>query len=413
VYTIDDRLRGLPAVKEQVVQLYQSLNQPHLAVPGKSAGPATAYVLGLRGPSGFAVFVYLYLSDSGECAVYVPSSGTVPADKYQAEEAEALGFVESMGFIMDNLNFRGRPADEQEMFIHSAPVFQREPPAPSAVPGVPSVGGQNVSKPPTGRSGGVVNIGKLFSAFCLALVTSSCAHWVSQENRDKAQSHYDLSVSLISRNAQQAFSEVNQALELNPQLAEAWHVKGILLHHSFGKFDEAKVAYDKALELKQPFSEATTNLGNLFMDMKRFDEAIGLYEKALNDVLYGAPFIAHGNMGWAYYRKGDTKNALEHLKASVTINPKYCLGYAQLGQVHGELDQQDESCRNYLRYRESCPDAPDAHHRAGLCDLRAGKKDEAAKSFETCVEKTTNLDLKELCLKLKDQLGATTPPPSK
>ncbi len=97
MFSIDERLRGLPALKEQVVQLYQSLNQPHLAVPGRRAGPAQAFVLGLRGPSGFAVFVYLHLGDSAECAVYVPSSGTVPSAQYQNEEAEALGFTESMG----------------------------------------------------------------------------------------------------------------------------------------------------------------------------------------------------------------------------------------------------------------------------------------------------------------------------
>jgi Tfp pilus assembly protein PilF len=401
VYTIDERLKGLPAVKEQVVQLYQSLNQPHLAVPGRSAGPATAYVLGLRGPSGFAVFVYLYLSDSGECAVYVPTSGTVPADRYQSEEAEALGFVESMGFIMDNLNFRGRPPDEQETFIRTAPVFQREPPPPSAVPGVPL--GAAGTKPPTGQKNAVVNIGKLFSAFCLALVVSGCAHWVSQENRDKATTHYELAVGLIARNAQQSYVEIEKALELNPLYAEAWHVKGILLHHSFGKLEEAKAAYEKARELKQPFSEAATNLGNLFMDLKRYDEAIALYDQALNDVLYGAPFIAHGNMGWAYYKKGDSKNALEHLKASVTINPKYCLGYSQLGQLYGDQGQEEESCKNYGRYRDACPDAPDAYHKTGLCLMRAGKKDEAQKAFTTCVEKATNLDLKDLCLKLKEQ----------
>ncbi|MDP3504302.1 MAG: social motility TPR repeat lipoprotein Tgl [Myxococcales bacterium] len=400
MYTIDERLKGLPAVKEQVVQLYQSLNQPHLAVPGRSAGPATAYVLGLRGPSGFAVFVYLYLSDAGQCAVYVPTNGTVAADKYQAEEAEALGFVESMGFIMDNLNFRGRPPDEQETIIRSAPVFQREPPPPSAVPGVPMEPG---GKPATGQKGGVVNIGKLFAAFCLSFLVSSCAHWVSQENRDKAQSHYDLAVGLISRNGQQSYTEIEKALEFNRNFAEAWHVKGILLHHSFGKLDEAKVAYEKAIELKQPFSEAMTNLGNLYMDMKRYDEAIALYEKALNDVLYGAPFIAHGNMGWALYKKGDVKNATEHLKASVTINPKYCLGYSQLGQLFSEQGQEDESCKQYSRYHDACPEAPDGFQKTGLCQLRAGKKDEAIKSFQQCFEKATNLDLKDLCLKLKEQ----------
>lgn len=88
MYSIDERLKGLPAVKDQVVQLYQSLNAPHLAIPGRKAGPAMAFVLGLRGPSGFAVFVYLYMQQSGESAVYVPSTGTVPAEQFQSEEAE-------------------------------------------------------------------------------------------------------------------------------------------------------------------------------------------------------------------------------------------------------------------------------------------------------------------------------------
>ena len=66
MYTLDDRLRGLPAVKDQVVSLHESLNQPHLAIPSRQAGPARAYVLGLRGPQGFAVFVYLYLIESSQ-----------------------------------------------------------------------------------------------------------------------------------------------------------------------------------------------------------------------------------------------------------------------------------------------------------------------------------------------------------
>jgi hypothetical protein len=42
VFSIDDRIRGLPANREQVVALFQSINAPHLAIPGKQAGPAQA-----------------------------------------------------------------------------------------------------------------------------------------------------------------------------------------------------------------------------------------------------------------------------------------------------------------------------------------------------------------------------------
>ena len=407
MFTIDERLGGLPAVKDQVVQLYQSLNAPHLAVPSRRAGPATAYVLGLRGPNGFAVFVYLYLAESGECAVYVPANGTVSAEEYQAEEAGALNFVESMGFIMDNLNFRGRPADEQDGLLQTLPVFQREPPAPSEdIPGVPSsISGLNR---PSTKAQGVVTLGKLFSAFALTLLLG-CAH-VSEQDRNAAQIHSDLAWGTLMKDPQTAMREAEEASKLDPELAEAWHAKALLLHRSFGKLEEAHVAYAKALELKPIYpnrgyeGNVHTNLGNLYMDEKRYDDAIAQYEKALNDVFYSAPELAHGNLGWAYFKKGDAKSAIDHLKVSITLGPKFCLGYSWLGQVYEAQGSSQESCKYYTRYREHCPDRPDAHQKEGVCLANAGRGAEASKAFDTCAEKATTDDLKELCLKLKGEL---------
>jgi hypothetical protein len=113
--------------------LYQSLNSPHLAIPGKQAGPAQAYILGLRGSGGMAVFVYLYLAQAGDCAVYV--SGKKPVQKapeFQSLESEAMAFVESMGFMMDNLNFRQLSKEGQAELLRSLPVFRKEPPKAKA-----------------------------------------------------------------------------------------------------------------------------------------------------------------------------------------------------------------------------------------------------------------------------------------
>ncbi len=58
--------------------------------------------------------------------------------------------------------------------------------------------------------------------------------------------------------------------------------------------------------MRPTFSEARTNLANVYLDQGQYDEAIKLYEQVLNDMLYPTPFIAQGNLGWAYYKKGDT-----------------------------------------------------------------------------------------------------------
>jgi Tfp pilus assembly protein PilF len=402
MYSIDERLKGLPAVKDQVVQLYQSLNAPHLAIPGRKAGPAMAFVLGLRGPSGFAVFVYLYMQQSGESAVYVPSNGTVPAEQFQSEEAEALGFVESMGFIMDNLNFRGRPPDEQETIIRTMPVFMREPPPP-ANSGSP-MGGPAGSKPSTGAHASVVQLGKLFSAFCLALLLQGCAHYVSEKDKDQSVLHYEIAVQNLVKSPQIALKEADDALGFDPLNAEAWHIKALVLHQSFQRLEEAQVAYAKALELKTPFSEARTNLGNLYMDQKRYDDAIAQYQIALSDVMYPTPYIPQGNMGWAWYRKGDARQAIEMLKGALSVNPKYCLAELWLGQVYEGQNNTPESCKYFSRFREHCPDRPDAWQRDGICLANAGDKDGAGKAFQFCVDKSQNDDQKDTCKSLKEQL---------
>jgi type IV pilus assembly protein PilF len=417
VFSIDERLKGIPAVKEQVVQLHQSLNQPHLAVPGRKAGPATADVLGLRGPQGCAVFVYLYLGESGECAVYVPSSGTLPVDRYAELEVAALGFVESMGFIMDNVNFRARSSEEQEDLIRRLPVFRREPPQATAPPpthavaeaptkpdaaGVAKVGSRGISHAALGRLLGSFGLlGLLGLAGSAAL---GCAH-VTEKARQESELRAELAAQNLLKNPQEAFREAEAALVLDPSNADAWLVKGLLLHHSFGRPDEALAAYQRAVSLKEPFSEAHTNLGTLYVDQKRYDDAIREFEIALNDVLYAAPFIAHANMGWAYFRKGNTKDAIDQLKASLTLNPKFCLGHAQLGQVYEAQGNDGEACKYFARYREHCPDTADAWRRDGVCLAKLGKTDDAVRMLGTCVEKAKEDEVKEQCKALKEQLS--------
>ncbi len=154
MFEIDDRIRGLPASREQVVALYQSINTPHLAIPGKQAGPAQAFIVGLRSSGGFAVFVYLYLADNQDCAVYASSRRNLSPEDYAGEENEAQGFVESMGFMMDNANFRALPQDQQEEMLKTLPVFQRDPHAVVSGP-----------KKTDTKPNPAASLGKIFSAF--------------------------------------------------------------------------------------------------------------------------------------------------------------------------------------------------------------------------------------------------------
>jgi Tfp pilus assembly protein PilF len=414
MFTFDERLKGLPALKEQVMSLHESLNQPHLAVPGRTAGPAKAYILGLRGPSGFAVFVYLYLPESAEAAVYVPQNRAASAEQFEGEETEALAFVESMGFIMDNLNFRTRPAHEQDTMMKSFPVFQRDPKAlpsrPTSQPGVKVQGAQAVQEKAQ-KNGTAQAIGKLFGSFVLlGVLAQSCAHVATEKEQREAQAHYDLAANMLQKEPQGALIELDRALALDPDMPEAHHARGLLLHVAFNHPEEAIASYKKALQLRPAFSECKVNLGNVYLDQKRYDEAIPLYREALNDMLYPTPYLAQGNLGWALYKKGETDAAISSIKSAVTLNPKFCLGFRNLGTIYDETGVVDEACRAFGKFRELCPDVADAYLREGVCLAKKGDLAGAHKSLQGCLEKSRVDAERDDCKRLKEGLGPPPPP---
>lgn len=163
MFTIDESLRSLSATRDQVVSLYQSINSPHLAIPGRQAGPAQAFIAGLRSASGFSVYVYLYLAEVADCAIYVSNRRSVSSEEYRGEEDEALAFVESMGFMVDNMNFRTLPVEKQSELLQNVPLFRREL-KPRQAKKASTAAPSKASEPETGGAFAAL-IGRIFSSF--------------------------------------------------------------------------------------------------------------------------------------------------------------------------------------------------------------------------------------------------------
>ncbi|NNB95496.1 social motility TPR repeat lipoprotein Tgl [Corallococcus exiguus] len=244
-----------------------------------------------------------------------------------------------------------------------------------------------------------------FLAFALA--SAGCAHVPTEKERQGSEIHYDLGVQAQQHgHVQDALAEYQKALELNPGNPEAHNAVGLLLHLSFQRLDEASAHYEKALALRPSFSDARTNLGNLRLAQGRYDDAIKLYEASLNDMQYRYGFSAQGNLGWALYKKGDTANAVQNIKAAITTNPDFCLGYKNLGIIYDETGKTEEACRQFAHYREKCPEVAEAYQREGVCQAKLGRVEEAKKAFAGCEAKAQSNEqvLKDDCRSLLDHL---------
>ena len=142
----DPSIRFIPADREQVVALVESINQPQVSIPGKEPQTVQGFLCGLRNPNGtFSIYVSLYLARSHENVVYVSDRREVGMEEYRDVEVEGLHFLESMGFMVDNLNFRNLAHAQQVETLKRVPAFH--PP----LPGAASSGGDAANLTPSER----------------------------------------------------------------------------------------------------------------------------------------------------------------------------------------------------------------------------------------------------------------------
>lgn len=214
---------------------------------------------------------------------------------------------------------------------------------------------------------------------------ATCSSRPNPKAREQAAIHYDLGVQAMRTcDARGALSEYRKAIELDPELELAHHALGLLYHLSFADSATAVTHYQRAIALQPAFSEAYTNLANVYLDQGRHDEAIGLYEKALSDILYRTPFIAENNLGWCYYKKGEAQTGIAHIRSSLVANPQFCLGHRNLGLIFGEIGEPQKSADAFAQYVKHCPDLPDAHFRYGAALLKLQDVEGARREFQTC-----------------------------
>ncbi|MEC9465084.1 MAG: tetratricopeptide repeat protein, partial [Myxococcota bacterium] len=225
---------------------------------------------------------------------------------------------------------------------------------------------------------------------------TGCAPAVSDKDRHLAQTHYEIAVTSFSGgDYREALRELLKSTKLNPELAEAHAILG-MVYHALGRLDDGLFHYERAVSINPHFSAAYNNMGTLLIDLGRYDEAIDAFEVALGDILYKTPSLAEGNMGWAYYRMGKTAEGVKHIRNAVATNPKFCRGYEWLARIGLDRDASDEVARSYQRFEKYCAKdeeigkilAPDTLHQMkyyfGLSLVKQGDRDAARAIFSQC-----------------------------
>ena len=179
-------------------------------------------------------------------------------------------------------------------------------------------------------------------------------------NPDYAEAHINLGIALAGcGRIDEAMAHYRKALEIKPDYAEAHNNLGTALARR-GQIDEAMAQFQRALEIKPDYAEAHNNLGFALAGCGRIDEAIAHYRTGPENQarLRRGPLQSRHRLGRP--RTGLTR-PIAHYRKALAIKPDIRRGPLPPGPCLGGRGRIDEAMAHFRKALEIKPDYAEAH----------------------------------------------------
>lgn len=147
--------------------------------------------------------------------------------------------------------------------------------------------------------------------FSVSEIAEKATEFRQSNSADDADSWFDLACDLEDTSIEQAKAAYERALQLEPGHADAHVNLGRILHEE-GAPAAAEKHYVAALESDPQHDTAAFNLGVALEDLGRVRDAIEAYKRAIE--LDPANADAHYNLAGLYEKRGEKAAAVRHLK---------------------------------------------------------------------------------------------------
>lgn len=185
----------------------------------------------------------------------------------------------------------------------------------------------------------------------------ACATTTAEDEIRKleARSAYEAGVkSIADGRVSLGLASLRQAAEVEPQNALYRNAVGAVLLN-VGRFPDAQVEFQKAVELDPTYADAFHNLGSAYAEQAKWDEAIGAYKKALAQTIYASPENTYNNLGYAYWALDRRKDAEDAFRAALQLEPKLVPSHFWLGVLLQKEGRGDEAKAHFRAARDLAP----------------------------------------------------------
>lgn len=220
-----------------------------------------------------------------------------------------------------------------------------------------------------------------------------------EELKKMSESETSLAADMWQRQGRirEALDHVLRAVELDKNNPNAAHLAA-LLYLDFCRtsqigecrLDEAERHARRAVAGKKDFLEAQNTLAVILIHQERYPEAIAQLRPLTENMLYGTPEIAWGNLGWAHLQMGNNQKAIAALRRAIAAQPLFCVGSYRLGVAYnrtGALESAVEALDRALGTNApGCSALQDAYLERAQAHLALGRPDNTRADLDRCLD---------------------------
>lgn len=181
-----------------------------------------------------------------------------------------------------------------------------------------------------------------------------------------------------------------EAIELNPDNAEAWRGRGTALN-DLKQYEQAVKYHDKAVELNPNYDRVYNNRGWNYCCLKQYERAIPDLDKAIE--LNPNNAKAYNNRGIAYMDGlKQYERAVQDFTKAIELNPKYYYAYNNRGISYRYLKEYNKAVDNFSKAIELNPNYAKAYNNRSWAYLGLKQYKRAIQDADKAIELNPNYD---------------------
>ena len=207
--------------------------------------------------------------------------------------------------------------------------------------------------------------------------------------------HYILGVSYLQEgNASRALQEFHKAHEADSGNADVLIGLG-RAYQLKGAYSEAEKYYLQALDSRPDDPLIENNLGALYLDLQRPDDAIHYFGKAADNLMFANAEVSLTGLGYAHFQKREYLEAISAYRKALAQNPRYDEAHLRLGETYYAMGKTDRALGEFHQALKLNGNNIRTHFQLGLAYMKMDNPTEATQYFRNVVRLAPSTELAE------------------